>query len=95
MENGFKLAFPGTPERRQQDKDMILNPDNWPMWPRLPLKRTPQGDRPNCGFVFNGSTHDDAVQPIVYLALIFSNVVDEKLVYQDIDALLDDGWTVD
>lgn len=93
----MKIAAPGTPERRKQDKDMITHPSNWPIWPRLPLKRLlqPMG-WPEHGFVINRSTTDDYVQPRVYLATIFDEKWEDNFLdYEDIDAILDDGWTVD
>jgi hypothetical protein len=85
----------GTPKRREQDKEMILSPDRWPTWPKLPLKR--HGYEQNHGFAFNGSLKDDNTRPRVYLATIFHAIDDATLYieYTDIDALLDDGWTVD
>jgi hypothetical protein len=89
----MKIAAPGTPERRKQDKDMITHPSNWPIWPRLPLKKAGEWEH---GFVINTSLEDDTVRPRVYLATIFDEVWSDKFVdYEDIDAILDDGWTVD
>ena len=92
---GFVPAAPGTALRREQDKEMILSPDRWPVWPKLPLKR--YGYEQDHGFVFNGSLNDDDPEPKVYLATIFHSIDKSTLFieYTDIDALLDDGWTVD
>jgi hypothetical protein len=92
---GFVPAAPGTALRRDQDKKMILSPDRWPIWPKLPLKR--YGQEKDHGFVFNGSLDDDNTKPIVYLATVFHAVDEdtETIEYEDIDGLLDDGWTVD
>jgi hypothetical protein len=103
------IAQVGTPERRRQDKEMIESPGRWPMWPMLPLKKVgsqyaelPMKERTglitpdfpniviheiifrvNVNLVIHQLQHDGDVEGI------------KTTKYQDIDAMLDDGWTVD
>lgn len=88
----MKIHPPGTPERRAQDREMILTPDNWPIWPNLPLKRVGKWEH---GFLKNTSLSDDTVEMRVYLGTVFGGPGGSFVDYEDVDALLDDKWTVD
>lgn len=89
----MEIAPMGTPERRAQDLEMIQSPDRWPSWPRLPLKKRGSFE---CGYVVNKSFDDNTVVPKVYLATIFENHNSDNFKeYTNLEALLDDGWTVD
>lgn len=80
---------------REQHREMILNPDKWPLL-YLPLKRPGL----ECAFMTaplsQHSIPED--QPIeIRIGTIF-NVPLQALprkTYTDVDALLDDGWMVD
>lgn len=96
-----EVAPRGTPERRQQDAAMIREPEEWPRWPQLPLKRSRDGFT-ELGVMFAVKEWLDT--PTVFLGGMnefrgetFTEAVagHERKEYLDLDGLLDDGWTVD
>jgi hypothetical protein len=91
---------------RQKHKDMISDPDKWPRWPFLPLKRIlPDLNPPRnfvFGIVFDGERGSDQAGFTVRFANIFHmpQTLEEYqqlnyCFYRDADALIDDGWVVD
>lgn len=92
----MEIAPIGTPARRVQDLEMMKSPDRWPMWPKLPIKKPGSWDDKSHGYLINTSLKDDKVEPKVYLATIFEVHNSDKFQeYANLEALLDDGWTVD
>jgi hypothetical protein len=76
-----------------RDLELAKDPDKWMHWPQLPLKR-PAGS--NGGWLFNGSTEDDTVEPKVYRGTIFEGIDRENVVtYASLEELFADGWIVD
>lgn len=87
---------------REKNLHMMRSPDDWPIWPRLPLKRNWNGDPPHAGYMLCGK----GFEMVVIIGNIFTLLpkadsaeelltkVDHK-VYEDYDAILDDGWMVD
>ena len=77
-------------------RKMVLNPDRWPRWPLLPLKRTnPKGGMPDCV-----TLADDPIlgKFPVWEGTIFDGPLTGRKVikvYQNVDELLADGWRVD
>ena len=75
------------------DKEFILNSDNWPSWPHLPMKR---GESPNqeLGVMVAGNP-----QTIFLINLYEINPETFKtcksIIYTSIDDLLADGWMID
>lgn len=74
----------------------------WPRWPFLPLKRSPQYRGEDLGFLYADNARDeDGVY--VYLANLFgmADMTPEqrsaikRLDYPTVDAMLADGWMVD
>jgi hypothetical protein len=87
----------GTATRRAQDREMIEDPLRWPQL-RLPLKNPARynTERPAFGFLEPvGATWGDDPRRPLYLGNIFSGPDGHTDWYDDVDALLDDGWTVD
>ena len=82
------------------DSEMIRNPDLWPFWPRLPVKRPRLGQLVNECAVILDNTDDFGLlkEPV---RLYHGNLFDENLYrqrytdFETIDALLADGWIVD
>lgn len=84
------------PER--EDAEMIANPDRWPAWPILPVKRRGwMDDDCNLGVVL-----DEGTRSTVYHV----NICDlpktqegwigaAKTHYATVEAMLKDGWIVD
>lgn len=74
-------------------REFVENPDLWPLWPILPLKRRrePLMDPKNCGCLIDDGTL------VVYLTNAFDQDFDhcEKISYPDFNALARDGWVVD
>jgi hypothetical protein len=98
----------GTRERRDLDKQMIKNPKDWPQWPILPIKRSGHfSDPDNMGFGLITPDYPTVVIHLLLFQVDKINLVIHQLAhdgeitgakttqYQDIDGLLDDGWTVD
>ncbi len=81
------------------DREFILNPDLWPAWPYLPLKRYPKGrSGPEvCLLVATERPYE-----ALYAHNLFhlpptrdEFLAGKKYVYETVDALLADGWIVD
>ena len=88
-------------ERQGHDKDLISRQDEWPHWPRLPMKRVWTASSGNqdmeLGVILGTAEMNKEIT--VYLnANIFGNLKPEDLevrIYDNVDAMLADGWTVD
>lgn len=88
-------------ESRAEDKAGILNCEDWPRWPLLPLKRSgPEINGLECGLLLAGE------RPFkVYRVILFhlkTGPLREQLdqagvfgEYPTIEAMQDDGWRVD
>jgi hypothetical protein len=79
------------PETKQPDaKEFIYADDNWPQWPRLPIKRPPY----DCALI--GPTRIGG-KVTVYHANLFQNITEatRTTTYESVDALLADGWVID
>src|SRR5438270_12369966 len=87
-------------QRRQKDRENILNPRVWPLWPWFPLKRwwhkrvqfavligAPEKFEV---YRFNPSVVTRETDK-AKLGMMISTA--RMNVYQDVDALLKDGWT--
>lgn len=83
---------------REQDRDMILSPAKWPLL-FLPLKRRSVGEGwPELGYLKAPLSvmKLKADEPVtISLGTIFDSSPRPQRTYQDVDALLDDGWVVD
>lgn len=81
-------------KRRAEDRKMMLDPDSWPNWPLLPLKKFGKGYE---SAVLISS--DDPEWPLFLLA----NMWDVEKIKRcatgaskrTVDEILDEGWTVD
>ena len=83
---------------REQHRDMILHPLKWPALV-LPLTRHNPFDPGNCA-VFSppmGVHSVAADEPIeIRIGTMFQKMSElPRKQYENVDALLDDGWTVD
>jgi hypothetical protein len=82
------------------DVEFMKNPELWPIWPRLPLKKR----RGNLGFelaiMIEGTVSGrgiGTVKPIVYFATMYE-VLDSdtpRKQYDSFEAIVEDGWVVD
>lgn len=84
---------------REHDLRMMQDPDAWPRWPVLPLKRSTPDDPLDCAFLMCRFV-DSGPDPEVWLGTIYeaSDLVGDEskhVVYESWDALLADGWRVD
>lgn len=81
----------------QKDIEMMSSPEDWPIWPRLPLKRTdPRGA--DYGIQVGYLIAIEGQLTTVFLKTIFEKhdpETEDKKVYQDVWAIQDDGWVVD
>lgn len=76
------------------DREMILDPNSWPGWPRLPLKKIREGDSPQCGMILG----DPKGSQVFFMENIniWDNVIDSKKgLWTEVDDLLDAGWVID
>jgi hypothetical protein len=77
------------------DKAFILQPNNWPMWPFLTLKRYNAQNELQVGFLVDAASERNTV----FLGNLFTTKGQtdglEKIRYICLDALLSDGWKVD
>lgn len=82
-------------ERRLKDQAFISDPDKWPNWPVLPLKR-PIGYEFNCGALIGGRglrVFEVNIWNLPKTQKEWDAVKD--ITYTTIDELLDAGWIVD
>lgn len=82
-----------TNRTHDQHKAFIQDPDQWPRWPHLPLKRKGSYD---IGYLYGDPPPSG--QPItVHVGgnIYHPGLEATKKVYEDVDAMLDDGWIVD
>lgn len=80
--------------RPGQDLQMMQDPDEWPLWPQLPLKRRSEysHDGIRSGFLVAIPT----LRPVVYLGPVGTVVENRKTIeYSNFGELLEDGWVVD
>lgn len=74
------------------DLKMMKNPDSWPNWPQLPVKRNRNGHTAECGIMYENSRN-------VILTNMFASVEERQaanqISYDTYDAALADGWVVD
>lgn len=90
---------------RTDDKQMIENPNRWPFWPVLPIKRRRALDRPEVAVITPdypaivihvGLYEVDRVKLVIHQLNRGGDVEGARITkYTDVDALLDDGWVVD
>lgn len=80
--------------------EMIKAQDEWPHWPRLPVKNKALADDGyyKVGIIY-GSIPGEP-QPIVYLVNLWDDnpeliLTAEKIEYPNLQAMLDAGWVVD
>lgn len=82
------------------DAEFIGNPDAWPHWPILPVKRystVPKGDLPELGVIVAGSCSVLKCSMYSLAGLTIKEAFDkfEKEVYQHVSEIVSAGWMVD
>jgi hypothetical protein len=85
-------------------KAFMEDPEKWPSWPLLPVKRYTEKPRgglnlPDCALLYDDLSRT-GVAPTVYLENLFTATPEsmktaEKIEYQDFADLIADGWVVD
>ena len=96
-EEGLEMTrYTRTPEELQEELKMMQNPDNWPMWPQLPIKRRQEGAQGQIGVLLE-TDFSMPIKPTVYLKNLWNSDIEEveKIKYKEWLDLLDDGWVVD
>ena len=77
--------------------EMMKSPEDWPMYPYLPVKRYRDGGLPDVGvMVKDGGPrihHTDALAVVTLPQHLVSLLPAHE--YESFDALLADGWQVD
>ena len=81
--------------RFERDREMVNNPMGWPQL-RLPMKNPGRynTEQPNLGWLW-ASMEWPGDERTVYFGNIFDRDSSGSEVYQDTEAMLDAGWTVD
>lgn len=87
----------------ETEKALMQDPDDWPCWPMLPVKRysTKEGSWPETGLMIAKSNVAGGVEPTVYMLNLFGEHTIKEFIeckkhkYESLDALVDDGWIVD
>jgi hypothetical protein len=91
------MPYTLTDTERQREIDMVQNPDEWPRWPYLPMKKhVKDGAFPLFGWLCDTGTSQIGVT-------LYSGdfATDRKLEnvqtthYTDPAAMIDDGWVID
>lgn len=85
------------PPGPEDEIKMMRNPNRWPAWPKLPLKRSfdYENPRPHLGFL-QEERMGEPIKPKVYLGTIFERSGTlESVEYETWASLLADGWVVD
>jgi hypothetical protein len=90
------------PTEIEQERERLMNGDAWPRWPWLPVKRTRDGLLEVGLLMWNAWDEDANRNATVYLAnMIEVGLGTVKLEdvevkkYDDLYAMLDDGWVGD
>lgn len=73
----------------RNDREMILTPEAWPIWPVLPLKKRGEWET---GFLLFGHGLKVYIGTI-FLAVELSEL--KSIQYSSVDELLAAGWVVD
>jgi hypothetical protein len=79
---------------RGRDLKMMRTPEDWPVWPRLPLKRRQGGGQPpELGFLVAIAEW----RTRVFFDDMFAPITDDTRCkdYPDLEAIVADGWIVD
>lgn len=89
-------------KRREEDQALILDPDQWPNWPILPIKRRVEGESwPELAFINGIGANEPKLMVIFENMHRYSEMTNEQRkacrieVYDGVNSLLDDGWMVD
>lgn len=82
--------MPTAQAERDKHRAMMLDPQRWPRWPWLPIKRRGHNQPgTECAAIYADDTVEG--EPVT---VKFPRPGQPK-VYTDVDAVLDDGWIVD
>lgn len=92
------MSRPTTPDERTQTLEYLAKPDEWPYWPRVPLKRRhPKTGMLEVGVMF--STDIDKGPARVWLTTLYDRIVPREtphLDYANYEEMYDLGqWRVD
>lgn len=75
---------------------MARDPDSWPNWPQLPLKRGTGAGWPEMARLVHTSLRDDEVPPYIYPGTMFDPIVKKDRIYfGTLEAIFAAGWEVD
>jgi hypothetical protein len=86
-----------------EDRQMMLTPESWPLWPLLPVKRYEfgkVGGGPECATLYDNGVNKPYQlyhEPVDALLLMSAQQMAQQptKMYNSVDALLEDGWVVD
>lgn len=76
-----------------EEIEMMRNPDNWPMWPFLPLKHRKEGFR-KVGFLRNNTLSGEHTDTTVYVGSIFAPRDATPVKYESLEQIAEE-WRVD
>lgn len=73
---------------------MMADPDRWPQWPLLPLKRYDTANHLHAGYLVH-TTGDDQFTVFQGNMFMAKPATDPKIKYENYGAIVRDGWEVD
>ncbi len=79
------------------DKEMIDNPDLWPNWPFLPVKRRDNSlENKNLGVLIDENDSHRTVYHVYMFDLPKNGLKDKpKTLYPNTDTMIAEGWRID
>jgi hypothetical protein len=83
------------------DADMMRDPDQWPRWPVLPLKKPSPRSFPEFGFLYSRSAKGNLPEPVTLYKGAILDVAKKPLneipqeQFETIEKLREAGWVVD
>ena len=89
------MSTPVTGEARVESLKLLNDPDEWPQWPALPMKRRGEdGKMPESGVVLEALGVE---LTSVFLENMFNGISKDtpRQDYLNFEEMLDDGWEVD
>lgn len=88
------MSWAHSAQELARERERMLSPMLWPMWPWLPVKRRGQ-EGIECGRIWADDTIEG--QPVTVYRWPDEAPPEDRIIkkYTDVDAVLDDGWVID
>jgi len=76
------------------EREKMRATDNWPLWPKLPVKRRSKTGLPGIGVILAQDVESDG-EIKLYSGNVFTDLGTVVETFPSLDALLDAGWVGD